>query len=66
MHNVLEKCVEKILRAKNEASLTFQKSNFWQLFIPSEYDFQKIDKNGSKLSPNPFYVLYDAESYTKR
>ena len=44
MHNVLEKCVEKILRAKNEASLTFLKSNFWKLFTLSEYDFQKVDK----------------------
>ena len=31
MHNVIRKCIEVILRAKNEASLTFQKSFFWRL-----------------------------------
>ena len=29
MHNVPGKCLEKILRAKNQASLAFEKSFFW-------------------------------------
>ena len=66
MHNMLKKAVEQILRAKNEASLAFEKRNFWQILTLSEYDFPKIDKNRSQLSPNHFYVSHDALSYTKR
>ena len=29
MHNVPRKCLEKILRARNQASLAFEKSFFW-------------------------------------
>ena len=69
MHNVPRKCLEKILRAKNQASLAFEKSffdiRFWILAY-LEYDFLKIDKNVSQLSRNYFYVSHDALSYTKR
>ena len=33
MYNLLVKCLEKILRAKNGASLTFEKSFFEQLIL---------------------------------
>ena len=66
MHNVLIRCVEKILLTKNEPSWTFEKAffdiRFW-ILAHSEYDFLKIDKNGSQLSRNHFFGSGDAVSY---
>ena len=50
MNNVRIKCLEKILRAENQVSLTFKKAffdfRFWILTV-LEYEFLKIDKNVS-------------------
>ena len=63
MHNIYEKCVEKILRAKKEALSRFEKGFFdswnWLLALPA-YDFLKSDKNRFLVSYNNFYLSYDA------
>ena len=69
MHNILWKYTQYILRAQNEASLAFEKSNFWRLKLTSDfpgYDFLKIDKKYSQLSRNYFYVSCDSLKYMRR
>ena len=69
MHNMLKKVVEQILRAKNGASLAFEKRNLWPLilgFSPFRVWFSKNrEKSLSVVAKSFLRVVWCSKLYQK-
>ena len=69
MHNVLRKCLEKILRAKNQDSLAFEKSFFWHEILNSGLPGVWFSKNRQKclsaVAKSFLRVVWSCKLYQK-